>query len=117
MSDAMSVKEEKRLLKKYERAGGLMYDALCHYADPESYHAVAFLFDRPCGDFASDFGNEHYSDYDRPMPGKRARRALRKVTKQYGDLVFKAKFPGGNWELSKPDSTVETIPQQADNIQ
>lgn len=44
------------------------------YADPESYHAVAFMADPPAGGFADDFDQEHgHEDYPRPMPGKRAR--------------------------------------------
>jgi hypothetical protein len=49
------------------------------YADPENYHAVAFMADHPCGDFADDFCEDELtkaSGYNRPMPGKRAREAL-----------------------------------------
>lgn len=51
--------------------------ALEFYADPQSYHAIAFLVDRPAGGFADDFDDEHGDEfYERPMPGKTARRAL-----------------------------------------
>ena len=54
-----------------------MTEALTFYADPENYHAVMILGDRPCGLFAEDFSDDHgHEDYDRPMPGKRAREAL-----------------------------------------
>src|SRR3989304_3873400 len=52
-------------------------EALEFYADPENYHAIAFLGDAPCGDFAADFDEDHgHPDYDRGMPGRRARSAL-----------------------------------------
>ena len=48
--------------------------ALQFYADPCTYHAVAFAFDRPCGEFEDDFSDNDMYDY--PKPGKRARKAL-----------------------------------------
>lgn len=52
--------------------------ALAMYADPESYHAIAIVGDEPCGEFYEDFDEEHGNDfYQRPMPGKRARAALK----------------------------------------
>lgn len=54
-----------------------LIDALAFYADPETYHACSFLFDRPTGGFDEDFDEDHgHPDYGRPMPGKRARTAL-----------------------------------------
>ena len=48
------------------------------YANPDTYHAIGFLLDPPCGDFAKDFSHDHGgSFYERAMPGKKARRALR----------------------------------------
>ena len=60
-------------------------DALEFYANPESYHAVAFMVDPPCGEFGEDFdaaGFDEYTDipYNRDMPGKRARFTLRLLT-------------------------------------
>jgi hypothetical protein len=52
--------------------------ALWMYADPNSYYATSFLFDPPCGEFRDDFSLVKWSDYNRKMPGKLARRALRK---------------------------------------
>jgi len=49
-------------------------DALYFYADADTYFAVAFGFDPPCGDFADDF--EFNAEYGREMPGERARAAL-----------------------------------------
>jgi hypothetical protein len=51
--------------------------ALEFYADPETYHAIAYAFDRPCGAFTEDFSEDHGNPfYDRAMPGKTARAAL-----------------------------------------
>jgi hypothetical protein len=50
-------------------------EALEFYADPDSYAAIAFLFDPPCGGFAEDFDAPH-DNYERPMPGSTARAAL-----------------------------------------
>jgi len=52
-------------------------ETLALYADPESYHAIGFWFDPPCGRFAEDFSNDHGDAfYDRAMPGAAARAAL-----------------------------------------
>ena len=54
--------------------------ALEFYAQADTYHAITFLPDRPCGEFIDDFdlgyGDFTEWDYDRPMPGMRARYAL-----------------------------------------
>ncbi len=51
-------------------------EALEFYANPDTYFACAFVFDRPTGGFDEDF-DEGHEDYDRPMPGKMARQALK----------------------------------------
>ena len=63
-------------------------ETLEFYADPESYHAIAFISDPPHGPFMEDF-DEDYLDYsphmyDRPMPGKRAREALKPEVRTRG---------------------------------
>lgn len=50
--------------------------ALEFYADPETYHAISFMADPPCGQFMEDFSKDHGGNYDRPMPGRLARRQL-----------------------------------------
>lgn len=62
--------------------------ALAFYADPGVYHAVAFLFDPPCGGFDEDFDEDHGDEfYQRPMPGKRARAAMQAwVTATHPDI-------------------------------
>ena len=57
-----------------------LIDALNFYADPETWHAVMLWGDRPCGEIADDYSEDHgHPDYDRPMPGARARQALRGI--------------------------------------
>jgi hypothetical protein len=56
-------------------------EALAFYADPDTYFAVAFAFDLPCGGFVADFSEDEKTvEYNRPMPGKSAREALANVT-------------------------------------
>ena len=60
-------------------AVGEALEALKFYADPDTYFAIAFMGDRPCGEFADDLSEDDWTrecDFDRPMPGKRARKAL-----------------------------------------
>mgnify|MGYP001614273002 CR=1 FL=1 len=58
--------------------------ALRFYAAPETYFAVAFFADPPCGDFMNDF-EELSGDLGHPdgtawvKPGKRARTALNRA--------------------------------------
>lgn len=78
--------DEVEEMRRYKELCGLLHDALAFYANPETYHAIAFLGDPPCGEFANDCSLEHTADYDRPMPGKMARETLQKVRAEYGDL-------------------------------
>lgn len=51
--------------------------ALEFYADPETYFAIGFFPDRPCGDFIKDF-----SHIDKSLgykPGKLARKVLASI--------------------------------------
>src|SRR3954467_4681749 len=50
-------------------------EALQFYADPETYIAIGFFPDPPCGEFMDDFGETGTKDYG-PRPGERARKAL-----------------------------------------
>jgi len=55
-------------------------EALLFYADPDSYFAITFLSDSPCGEFITDFDKEYeFINYIKPMPGKRARQVLKKI--------------------------------------
>jgi hypothetical protein len=71
---------------------GRIIDALSFYADPESYLAIAFFFDPPCGWFEGDFDDGH--GYGRPMPGKLAREALK-------DFYFDPPSGCGVYEVEK----------------
>jgi hypothetical protein len=56
-------------------------DALAFYADPETYFAIAFLPDRPCGPFEDDFEEltgplAHPDGHPWTKPGRRAREVL-----------------------------------------
>lgn len=63
--------------ERAEAANEKLREALEFYADPETYHAITFMIDPPCGGFEDDFDEDHGDEfYDRPMPGKRARAAL-----------------------------------------
>lgn len=64
------IKREAELRAAHDR----LWLALAFYADPETYHACAFAFDPPCGEFSNDFSYD--ADYDRDMPGKLARETL-----------------------------------------
>ena len=52
-------------------------DTLLFYADPDSYFAIMFIPDSPCGGFMDDFS--HDEQYDRGIPGKLARKVLKEV--------------------------------------
>jgi len=76
-------------LERYKKALGIAIDTIEFYADPEQYHAIMFVADRPAGAFADDFDEYHgNSFYDRPMPGKTARLAIKTLREKYGKLTF-----------------------------
>jgi hypothetical protein len=78
-------------IEKYQRALGLLYDALIWYARPDFYHAIGFNFDHPCGGFEGDFSKDGLTEsygYRREMPGKMARAAIMEVVMKYGDLTM-----------------------------
>ena len=52
-----------------------LVNALLFYADPDTYFAIGFLPDPPCGDFMDDF--EEIDGIVRP--GKRARMVLKSI--------------------------------------
>ena len=57
-------------------------EALTFYANPETYFAIGFLPDRPCGEFADDV-----SDTGEPYgwrPGAKAREAIGKLRDELG---------------------------------
>jgi hypothetical protein len=57
-----------------------LIDALRFYATAQTYHAVTVLADRPAGEFAEDFSEDHGDKYyNRAMPGKLARETLTRL--------------------------------------
>jgi len=52
-------------------------DTVEYYADPETYVAIGFFPDPPCGDFINDCDETEYG----VKPGKRARNALKNTPK------------------------------------
>lgn len=87
MSDTPD-RERDILIEQYKRALGIAIDALRFYADPETYHAIMIVPDRPAGLFADDFGPDNDFEYQRPMPGRCARDAIERLGAEYGDLEF-----------------------------
>lgn len=71
------VKRKRSNGKKYRLRVRRLARALAFYANPDTYHAIGMLPDPPCGEFMDDFSPVPWSDYNRWMPGKRARLALR----------------------------------------
>jgi hypothetical protein len=59
-------------IEQYKRLCGMLHDALRFYAAPDSYFAIGFFPDPPCGEFWDDFEDIE----GRPRPGKRAREVL-----------------------------------------
>lgn len=51
------------------------------YANPDTYFAIGFFPDRPCGEFIEDFSKDEdwHNDLDRATPGALARRTLREI--------------------------------------
>jgi hypothetical protein len=74
--------KRQRLVLGMKGGGGTMVDrkylqqleeTLDFYADPESYFAIGFLSDPPCGSFGDDFEDIEGMGF---KPGKRARQTL-----------------------------------------
>ena len=69
--------------------------ALSFYADPDTYTAVAFRFDPPCGPFREDFenmGGPAGTRSARFKPGKLARETLDSLVK---DLPYDPEYDSG----------------------
>jgi hypothetical protein len=80
------------IVKKHNATMRIAMKALEFYANPETYHAVAFLFDPPTGGYETDFGLEHgHPGYRRPMPGKTARQASRAIDKLFKKTPLRSK--------------------------
>jgi len=77
-------------IAKYEKLCCILIDALQMYANPEFYHGIMIIPDRPAGGFDEDVSSVKKLgfDYNRPMPGKLARTALRKAEKVASTLTL-----------------------------
>lgn len=64
------IRDENKLLR---RAVGKLSAALAFYASEDTYFAIGFLPDAPCGDFIRDFSKTEMLGF---KPGKRARKVL-----------------------------------------
>lgn len=65
------------------------------YADPESYFAIGFFPDNPCGDFFYDGSETHLGK----KPGKKAREFLLSISETVADASTLADASG---EITKP---------------
>lgn len=74
-------RSHQRMVRRHDRALILAIETLALYANPESYHAIAMLYDRPCGWFEGDVSKTDHPHYDRKMHGAAARKALAKIQK------------------------------------
>jgi hypothetical protein len=64
--------------REVNEARHALREVLEWYADPATYFAIGFLLDPPCGEFETDFSEDHDDEtLPGPRPGKRAREALR----------------------------------------
>ena len=72
---------DKKLIALQHKIIRELTDTVIFYADIETYFAIAFLSDPPCGEFITDFEKSDLG----LKPGKRARRALKKYLKYIND--------------------------------
>lgn len=76
--------QEMQRATRLEEQNETLREALAFYADPETYFAIAFMADPPCGEFADDFEEldgalGHPDGGAWTKPGKRAREAYAAV--------------------------------------
>lgn len=82
----------KELHRQYRKMLERAYVVLSFYADPETYHAVSFMFDSPGGGWKEDFSDDHeHWQYDRAMPGKQARKMILELSEKVNDKIFEDK--------------------------
>jgi len=62
-------------IEEQAKETNMLEEALLFYADPETYFAIGFFSDPPCGEFMTDF--EDLPEFEAWKPGKRAREAAR----------------------------------------
>ncbi len=59
--------------------------ALAFYANPDTYTAVSFIFDPPCGDFRNDF--EDLGKHKGRKPGKLARSVVEEIVAKFPEIL------------------------------
>jgi len=67
-----AAKKIQHKLSKYITTCNTLSESLFFYANPDTYFAIGFVPDPPCGDFINDFDNTG-------KPGSNARKTLRKL--------------------------------------
>lgn len=74
---ASTMREACEMVKLMKAEVETLREALEFYADPDTYFAIGFMSDPPCGDFLTDI-SECVDSYglDQTKPGMRARTAL-----------------------------------------
>ena len=82
----MKAKKKRRPIRVALNDGleRMLVEALAFYANIETYFAIGFFPDRPCGEFMSDFEKTDLGH----KPGKRARKALRKYLKMRSNAAL-----------------------------
>lgn len=79
--ETQSRRSQQRMVRRHDRALIVAIETMALYANPESYHAIMMLCDRPSGWFADDVSKTDHPNYDRKMHGAAARKALAKIQK------------------------------------
>lgn len=67
------IAKDKKILKS-------MIDVLAFYGNPETYIAIGFLADNPCGEFMDDFCDTGVLGF---KPGKKARILFEQIVTAY----------------------------------
>jgi hypothetical protein len=88
--------------------------ALAFYAEPETYHAIFIVPDRPAGGFADDFSEDHGDPfYKRPMPGAKARAVLREHAEVLLPLLPTLVLLPNDEDEDEPEPEVDEVKQAA----
>jgi hypothetical protein len=84
------------------------------YAEPETYNAIFIVPDRPAGEFADDFSEDHGDPfYERPMPGAKARAVLKEHAEVLLSLLPIVLLPRDEPEPEKVDEVKQAAWEDA----
>lgn len=78
--------EQEELIEKKDKRGLELFEALEFYANYETYWAINYLPDPPCGALMEDFHIHPEDPHERPRPGKTAYLALYLPSEEYKKL-------------------------------